>query len=257
MPGDTPKQLKSLDPVPPYGVQHASKTAPVLLGSDAYPVSGSSKSDWLKADIKRLDEKKVGVDVFEQKEESNTQRFEIIEKKVDGLKGCSRHEEFEDMKKDIAGWRNFFRSTVAIGALGGLSVVAGWLWQYYALTASVADASDSMSVLNTEVKEIAKEIQTHKELSLETQLEQQKNLEVRFSEMEYRIMLAMSRMSQGQQLNQPSPDAYLQSRRDQLKYSGKIGSTPVSDATLKQELKAITASVPSGTEPRNPTGRNP
>jgi hypothetical protein len=256
MPGDSPKQLTSLDPAPPYGVTHGPKTA--NLGSDAYPVpGGSSKSDWLKDDIKRLDEKKVGVDVFEQKDSSDTQRFEIIEKKVDSLRGCSRHEEFEDMKKDIAGWRNFFRSTVAVGALGGLSVIAGWLWQYYTLTSSVADTSESIGVLKIEVKEIAKEIQNHKELSLETQLEQQKNLEVRFNEMEYRLMLAMSRMSQGQQLNQPSPDAYLRSRRDQLSNSINVGSAAINDDILKKEVKAMTASVPAATDTSSTTRRNP
>lgn len=160
------------------------------------------------------------------------------------------------MKNDIAGWRNFFRSTIAVGALGGLSIIAGWLWQYYTLTESVKDTSDSIVVLKTEVKEIAKEIQTHKALSVETQFQQQASLEVRFTEMEYRLMLAMSRMSQGQQLNQPSPDAYIKSRKNQINKSLSVGSTPANDDILKQEVKAITASVPSGTESHK-TGRNP
>jgi hypothetical protein len=251
MPNDVPKQLNSFEPSAPYGVKHASKPTSSSLPSDAYPVG--NKTDWLKEDIKRLDDKKLSTEVFDQKEETNTQRFEIIEKKVDTLRGCNRNEEFEDMKRDIAGWRNFFRSTVAVGSLGALAVIAGWLWQYYTLTASVADTSESIGVLKTEMKDVAREIQTHKELSLSTQMEQQKNLEVRFNEMEYRLMLAMSRMSQGQQLNQPSPDAYLRARRDQLTSSKDIGNAAVNDAILKQEVKAITASVPSGTEPtRNP-----
>jgi hypothetical protein len=255
MPNDVPKQLFSSEPIPPYGVPHASKPASALLPSDAYPVG--NKTDWLKEDIKRLDDKKLSTEIFAQKEESNTQRFEIIEKKVDTLKGCSRHEEFEDMKRDIAGWRNFFRSTVAVGSIGALAVIAGWLWQYYTLTASVSDTSASIGVLKTEMKEVAKEIQTHKELSLASQMEQQKDLEVRFNEMEYRLMLAMSRMSQGQQLNQPSPDAYLRSRRDQLTNSRDVGSAAVNDDILKQEVKAITASVPTSTVPHNPPARNP
>jgi hypothetical protein len=257
MADDPTKQLPSFEPAPPYGVSTTDKPKPLFLASDEYPVyHKENKNAWLKEDIKRLDDKKVGVDLFAQKEESNTQRFEVIEKKVESLRGCSRREEFEDMKKAIAEWRNFFRSTVAVGVLGGLGLVAGWLWQYYSLTSSVLDASESIGALKVEVKDISKEIQTHKETSLETQLNQKASLEVRFNEMEYRLMLAMSRMSQGQKLKQPSPDAYLRSRKDQLKNDMGTVSDKENDAILKQEVKDITASVPVGTEPSNPTRRN-
>ena len=244
MSDDSPKRLLSTGPIPPYGFVQKDKDE-------------HTKNEWLKDDIKRLEERKVGMDVFEQKEESNTQRFEIIEKRVDKLRGCSRNEEFEDMKKDIAGWRTFFRNTVAVGAFGCLSIVAGWLWQYYTLLDSVETARETISNVTSEVKELSKEIQTHKENSVTTQAEQKVNLEVRFNEMEYRLMLAMSRISQGQHLDKPSPAAYLKARKEQLSQSTTGDAAPASDdATLKQDLKEITASVPSGTEPRKATGRN-
>lgn len=252
----SPKQLPSFDPVPPYGISTKGKRRVPFIESDAIPVHKDAKDSWLKEDIKRLDDKKVSVDLFEQKEESNTQRFEIIEKKVESLKGCSRREEFEDMKQAIAEWRNFFRNTIAVGAIGGLGLVAGWMWQFYALTSSVHNASESIVALKTEVRDISKEIQTNKETTLETQVTQKANLEVRFSEMEYRLMLAMSRMSQGQKLKQPSPDAYLQSRKDQIKNDVTISPDINQDSTLRQEVKDIAASVPIGTEPSNSTRRN-
>jgi hypothetical protein len=244
MPDNTTKDpfkiIDSLAPNPPYGVKHV-KAASASLESGPYP-SGSSRSDWLKEDITKLDAKKVDKEVFETREETNTEKFRIIEDKVATLKGCSRHEEFEDMKRAIDGWRNFFRNTVAVGAISGLFVIGGWMWQYYTLTSAVADTGDAVQTIQKEVKEVKSELQAHRELSLERDLGQQKDIDSRFSQMEYRLMVAISRLSHGQPLDQPSPDAYLQERKKQLvKMYGSMDQVPANvSAQLKDEVKDLT-----------------
>jgi len=239
MPKD-PSQPKELDSsIPPYGV--LSKKAAVILDSGAY-AHGPSRSDWLREDLKKIEDKKVDQALFNARESTNTEKFRIIEDKVESLKGCSRHEEFEDMKRAIDSWRNFFRNTVAVGALSGLIVIGGWLWQYYTLTNTVADTSNAVKELSSSINIVKVEIQTHKESSLENALEQQKEIEARFSQMEFRILSAVSSISHGKQLDQPSSDAYYQTRKKQLiKQYGTWADVPMDDATkLRDEVKALT-----------------
>jgi hypothetical protein len=200
-----------------------------------------SRSEWLREDIRQIEERKLDQAVFHEREASNTAKFRIIEEKVDGLKGCSRHEEFEDMKRAIDSWRNFFRNTVAVGAISGLAVIGGWLWQYYTLTETVEDTSNVVKELATEVKSVTVQIQTHKEASLENALTQQKELDARFGQMEFRILSAVSSMSRGQKLDQPSPDAYYQERKKQLiKQYGSWDKVPTDEAAgIKDEMKSL------------------
>jgi hypothetical protein len=239
MPKD-PSQPKELDSsIPPYGV--LDKKASVILESGAY-AHGPSRSEWLREDLKKIEERKVDHTLFNARESSNTEKFRIIEDKVDSLKGCSRNEEFEDMKRAIDSWRNFFRNTVAIGAISGLAVIGGWLWQYYALTSTVSDTSNAVKELATEVKSVKIEIQTHKEVSLENALAQQKEIDSRFGQMEFKILSAVSSASHGKQLDQPSSDAYYQTRKKQLiQQYGAWSNVPMDDATkLRDEVKALT-----------------
>jgi hypothetical protein len=238
MPKDAsqPKVIDSL--MPPYGVTHKPQQ---LLDSGTYPAN-VSRSEWLREDLRKIEEKKLDHAIFEEREASNTAKFRIIEDKVDSLKGCSRHEEFEDMKRSIDGWQNFFRNTVAIGALSGLMVIGGWLWQYYTLTETVADTSSAVKELSSDVRIVRVEIQTHKEASLENALTQQKELDARFGQIEFRILSAVSSMSQGQKLDQPSPDAYYQERKQQLiKQYGSWSKVPADEiAGIKDEIKSLT-----------------
>lgn len=241
MPSD-PSQPKIIDSlIPPYGVPQRKTHTPVL-DSGQYPnPGGMSRSEWLREDIRQIEERKLDQAVFHEREASNTAKFRIIEEKVDGLKGCSRHEEFEDMKRAIDSWRNFFRNTVAVGAISGLAVIGGWLWQYYTLTETVEDTSNVVKELATEVKSVTVQIQTHKEASLENALTQQKELDARFGQMEFRILSAVSSMSRGQKLDQPSPDAYYQERKKQLiKQYGSWDKVPTDEAAgIKDEMKSL------------------
>lgn len=238
MPDDKnkPKIIDSL--APPYGLKH--KNIP-MLDTGQNPVDPPTRSQWLREDLKKIEEKKLDHAVFVEREASNTTKFKIIEDKVESLKGCNRNEEFEDMKRAIDSWRNFFRNTVAIGALGGLVVIAGWLWQYYALTSTVSDTSDAVKELSTEIKNVGEDIQAHKEASLENALEQQKELDIRFGQMEFRILSAVSSMSQGQKLDKPSLDAYYQERKKQLiKQYGSWDNVPKDEvAKISDETKAL------------------
>jgi len=230
-----PKVIDSL--MPPYGLKH--KNVP-MLDTGQNPVN-VSRSEWLREDLKKIEERKLDHAVFEEREASNTTKFRIIEDKVESLKGCNRHEEFEDMKRAIDSWRNFFRNTVAVGALGGLVVIGGWLWQYYTLTSTVSDTSEAVKDLASEVKNVGVDIQTHKEASLENALEQQKELDIRFGQMEFRILSAVSSMSQGQKLDKPSLDVYYQERKKQLtKQYGSWDNVPKDEVSkISDETKSL------------------
>lgn len=242
MPGDSEKPKEVDATTPFYGVP--TKPAQTLY-SGQYPLNSpvhSPRNEWLREDLKKIEERKLDQAIFNEREASNTSKFKIIEEKVESLKGCNRYEEFEDMKRAIDGWRTFFRNTVAVGAISGIVVVGGWLWQYYTLTKTVDDTSDVVKELTTELKSVKTEIQMHKEVSLENALDQQKELDSRFGQMEFRILSAVSSISRGQKLDQPSPDVYYQERKKQLiKQYGSWDKVPIDAAAgIKDEMKTLT-----------------
>jgi hypothetical protein len=118
---------------------------------------------------------------------------------------CLRENDFAELKDAVNTWRTFFRNTIAVGSVGALFVIGGWLWQFYSLSAQVEETATEVSSVNRNVAAMQDDYQKYKRLAFETETRTTHEFNTKLVMLEYKLLSAMSQMSQGHQIAAPAP----------------------------------------------------
>jgi hypothetical protein len=145
-----------------------------------------------------------------------------LEKITTSLGGCQREKEFEAMQDSIASSRTFFRNTIAVGALASVIAIGGWLWGLFGIVTHNEKLDTAVTTIAAGLNENTKNDNKFREKAHDAQLENIEKVNGRISQSEFRIMAAMSQMSQ--QVQAPSAKEYKESRRKHIRRALKNGS---------------------------------
>ena len=224
-------------PVGGYTVPNASIMPPAGKGSDVV---------WIQSELRRLSQEKASKEGMQAQEREITTRIDFLKDNLKSLEKCHRTEEIDEMKRAIDGWRTFFRNTVAVGSLGAIGVIGGWLWQFYSLTAQVSSTHDDIAKVNVSVQELAKDYQGFKKEYYQSEVEHSKDLGIQITQLEYRLTDTIAKASQGQKVAGPTTDEYVRARKIELKKAvakamptaDDVQLNKIVDSALDDELKA-------------------
>lgn len=162
---------------------------------------------WIKDHLHNLRKSKAeetaltsAVHLFEEK-------ITMINSRLDGATHCLRNVEFEDLKGAINSWRIFFRNMVVTGTVGALFVIAGWLWQYYSLVSQVKKTSENIAQVSQTVSVLQSDYAQYKQDRFAEGVKTESVNDARFVRLEYKLISAMSKLSQGKKVPEPNEPA--------------------------------------------------
>lgn len=158
---------------------------------------------WIKDSLHNLRNEKADRVMLAAAVRTIEEKIDSLQEQVENSSHCKKQEEFDDLKEAVSSWRLFFRNTVAVGFLGGLVVLAGWLWQYFTLVEQVKQTSNSVSTTIQSVENLSTNYQSYKMETLENTLQTKALNDSKLVQLEYKLLSAMSQISRGQKVDVP------------------------------------------------------
>ena len=190
----------------PYPKHQPMHSPPVTDDEDfSQMIVHSADVYYIREELHRLSKDKADKETISAMAKSLETQMGTISNQVGKASHCTRAGEFAELKDAVNTWRTFFRNTIAVGSIGALFVVGGWLWQFYSLSAKVNETADSISSANNNVVSMQNDYQNFKQISFETGTKTTLEFNTKLVELEYKLLSAMSQLSKGQPIAAPAP----------------------------------------------------
>lgn len=158
---------------------------------------------WIKDSLHNLRKEKADRALLLASMKTVEEQLDMFETRLNKATHCHRESDFEELKDAVNSWRSFFRNTVAVGFLGALIVVGGWLWQYYALVDQVTKTSGDVTQTSHNVSILRDDYAKYKQDRFAESVKYSAENDARFMQLEYRLLTAMAKLSQGQKIDTP------------------------------------------------------
>lgn len=170
---------------------------------------------WIKDSLHNLRKDKADRALLAASMRTLEERLEVLSMRLDEASHCKKQSDFEELKDAVNNWRSFFRNTVAVGFIGALLVIGGWLWQYYALVDQVAKTSNDVTQTSHNVSLLQDNYSKYKQDQFAAGVKISAENDARFVHLEYKLLDAISKLSQGQKIAEPmAPTTAPPNRKD-------------------------------------------
>lgn len=195
----TPHELKMARTAP----YQRAQTAP-RVGDDISSVFMPVEDlYWIKDSLHNLRKEKADRVLLLASLKTIEEQLDMFETRLDKATHCHRESDFEELKEAVNSWRSFFRNTVAVGFLGALIVIGGWLWQYYSLVDQVSKTSEDVTQTSHNVSTLQDDYVKYKQDQFAERVKYSAENDARFMQLEYKLLAAISKLSQGQKIDTP------------------------------------------------------
>jgi len=158
---------------------------------------------WIKESLHNLTKGKEDKSTLGAAMRLVEEKFNMVEKNLEEASHCQRTAEFFDLKNAVDSWRVFFRNTVAVGSVGAVLVIGGWLWQYYTLIDQVKRTSENIAQVTQSVAGFQTDYFRYKQDHFAESVNNLAANDARFIRLEYKLLSAMSKLSQGKKIDEP------------------------------------------------------
>lgn len=158
---------------------------------------------WIKDSLHNLRNEKADRAMLVAAVKTFEEKIDMLVTRIEEATHCQKTAEFTDLKEAVTTWRTFFRNTVAVGSLGALLVMGGWLWQYYALVDQVRQTSENVARVTSNVDSLHSDYQKYKQDRFAENIQNKSETTEKFVHLEYKLLSAMSKLSQGQKIAEP------------------------------------------------------
>lgn len=159
---------------------------------------------WIKDSLHNLRKDKADRVLMTASIRALEEKFDVLSMQVEQSSHCKKQGEFEDLKDAVNSWRNFFRNTVAVGAISALLALGGGLWQYFILVDQVTKTSGDVTQTSHNVSVLQSEYTKYKQDHFAESVKTSAENDARFVQLEYRLLTAISKLSQGQKIDAPA-----------------------------------------------------
>ena len=196
----TPHELKMARTAP----YQRAQTAP-RVGDDTSSVFMPVEDlYWIKDSLHNLRKEKADRVLLLASMKTIEEQLDMFEDRLNKATHCHKESDFEELKDAVNSWRSFFRNTVAVGFLGALIVIGGWLWQYYALVDQVSKTSGDVTQTSHNVSILHDDYAKYKQDRFAESVKYSAENDARFIQLEYKLLTAISKLSQGQKIDTPT-----------------------------------------------------
>jgi hypothetical protein len=158
---------------------------------------------WIKDSLHNLRKEKADRVLLLASMKTIEEQLDMFETRLDKATHCHRESDFEELKDAVNSWRSFFRNTVAVGFLGALVVIGGWLWQYYALVDQVSKTSGDVTQTSHNVSILRDDYAKYKQDQFAEGVKNSAENNARLIQLEYKLLTAISQLSQGLKIDTP------------------------------------------------------
>lgn len=158
---------------------------------------------WIKDSLHNLRNEKADRSVLNATIQTFEEKLDMLTMQLETTTHCKKQEEFADLKEAVNSWRTFFRNIVAVGSVGALVAIGGWLWQYYSLVDQVTRTSENVIQVSQNVSTLQEDYSRYKNERFSESVKVSSENDARFVHLEYKLLSAMSQLSQGIKIDAP------------------------------------------------------
>lgn len=158
---------------------------------------------WIKDSLHNLRKEKADRTLLLAAIQAFEEKLDALNMRLEDVSHCKKQSDFDDLKEAVNSWRSFFRNTVAVGSIGALLVIGGWLWQYYTLVDQVTKTSGDVTQTSHNVSILQDDYVKYKQDHFAESVKVSAENDARFVHLEYKLLDAISKLSQGQKIAEP------------------------------------------------------
>ena len=162
---------------------------------------------WIKDSLHNLRKDKADKTLLLATIQSYEEKLDMLSAKLEATGHCRKENDFLDLKDAVNSWRTFFRNIVAVGSLGALVAIGGWLWQYYSLVDQVTKTSENIIQVSQSAASIRNDYERYKQERFSESVKIAAENDAKFVHLEYKLLSAMSQLSQGVKIDTPPAPA--------------------------------------------------
>jgi hypothetical protein len=158
---------------------------------------------WIKDSLHNLRKDKADRTFLMASIQTYEEKLEIINIRLDEISHCKKETDFLELKEAVNSWRTFFRNIVAVGSIGVLVVIGGWLWQYYTIVSQVTKTSEIIIQVSQSTETLRSNYEKYRQEHFAESVKALAENDAKFVRLEYKLLSAISQLSQGVTLIEP------------------------------------------------------